>query len=58
MTEPPRRDAAMVRSCRMLEAEVWPITAGTSPITKAEREDILGYGETGVCVVGRWDGNC
>lgn len=33
---------------RFLEREVWPQLAGQAPITKDEREEILGYGEGGV----------
>lgn len=48
LTHQAHRDAVLDRRYRMLEAEIWPITAGTAPITKAERESILGYGEHGV----------
>ena len=47
-TDQSQRDAALARRYRVLEAEIWPLTAGTAPITKAERENILGYGEHGV----------
>jgi antitoxin VapB len=45
----PRRDAAAMR--RWLETEIWslfpPETLGEEPMTKAEREEILGYGPDG-----------
>lgn len=31
-----------------LESEIWPLTGGVAPITKADREEILGYSSTGV----------
>ena len=48
LTDRAHQDAALARHYRFLEAEIWPVTAGTAPITKAEREDILGYGQNGV----------
>lgn len=46
----PRRDAESMR--RWLETEIWPLipdeVRGRAPLTKAEREDILGYGPDGV----------
>ncbi len=48
LTDRARHDAALARRFRMLETEIWPVTAGTARITKAERESILGYGENGV----------
>ena len=35
------------RLMKFLEEEVWPHTRGTEPLTTAEREEILGYGEHG-----------
>jgi antitoxin VapB len=43
----PSRDA-LARHLRMLESEIWAVTEGTAPITKREREKILGYGTHGV----------
>jgi antitoxin VapB len=46
----PRKDAESFR--RWLETEIWPLipddVRGQKPITKAEREEILGYGPGGV----------
>lgn len=46
----PRRDAESFR--RWLETEIWPLipedVRGGKPLTKAEREEILGYGPGGV----------
>ena len=46
----PRRDAESFR--RWLETEIWPLipddVRGRKPLTKAEREEILGYGPGGV----------
>jgi antitoxin VapB len=41
-------EAEFARHLHVMESEVWPLTAGTATITKAEREDILGYGDQGV----------
>jgi len=47
-----RRESAGERMLRVLEEEIWPrIPAelrGRPPLTKAEREAILGYGPDGV----------
>lgn len=32
----------------MLRTEIWPITQPAAPITKQEREEILGYSQGGV----------
>ncbi len=48
LTDRAHQDVALARHHRFLEAEIWPVTAGTAAITKVEREDILGYGENGV----------
>ncbi|TDL02920.1 type II toxin-antitoxin system VapB family antitoxin [Mycobacterium paragordonae] len=32
----------------VLRTEIWPLTAGSAPITKADREAILGYDDNGV----------
>jgi len=45
------RLSAPERIRRFLENEAWPITAPNGPnppITKTEREEILGYGDAGV----------
>jgi antitoxin VapB len=46
----PRRDAESFR--RWLETDIWPLIPedqrGGEPMTKAEREEILGYGPDGV----------
>jgi antitoxin VapB len=46
----PRRDAASMR--RWLETEIWPLIPedhrSGEPMTKAEREELLGYGPGGV----------
>lgn len=46
----PRRDAESMR--RWLETEIWPLipdeVRGRRPLTKAEREELLGYGPGGV----------
>lgn len=31
----------------VLQSEIWPLTAGSKPITKADREEILGYTDAG-----------
>ncbi|WP_343603014.1 type II toxin-antitoxin system VapB family antitoxin [Mycobacterium sp.] len=31
----------------VLRCEIWPLTAGSAPITKEDREVILGYNEQG-----------
>lgn len=41
---PEQRHARLIR---FLEQEVWPVTAGIRAPTKAEREEILGYGPGG-----------
>ena len=33
----------------VLRTEVWPLTAGGDPISKREREEILGYNDQGFC---------
>ena len=47
-----KRESAGARMVRVLEEEIWPqIPAelrGRPPLTKAEREAILGYGRDGV----------
>jgi antitoxin VapB len=46
----PRRDAESMR--RWLETEIWPLfpkeALDREPMTKAEREEILGFGPDGV----------
>lgn len=46
----PKKDAESFR--RWLETEIWPLipddVLGGKPMTKAEREEILGYGPGGV----------
>jgi antitoxin VapB len=46
----PKRDDESFR--RWLETEIWPLipddVRGRKPLTKAEREEILGYGPGGV----------
>ncbi|HEY2478554.1 MAG TPA: type II toxin-antitoxin system VapB family antitoxin [Solirubrobacterales bacterium] len=46
----PRQDAESMR--RFFETEIWPLipedVRGRKPLTKAEREEILGYGPGGV----------
>lgn len=32
----------------LLKTEIWPLTTGGDPLTKREREQILGYGNDGV----------
>lgn len=39
-----RLDAAI----RVLETEIWPLTTGAAKITKADREEILGYDSQGI----------
>jgi antitoxin VapB len=45
-----RRDAESMR--RFFETEIWPLipkeVLGREPLTKAEREELLGYGPDGV----------
>ena len=36
------------RARRFLEEEVWPHLPAASPMTKGEREELLGYGPLGV----------
>ena len=48
LTDESHREAIAARHYRVLETEIWPHTAGVPPITKAERENILGYGEDGI----------
>jgi len=47
-----RRESAGARMVRVLEEEIWPQIPtdlrGRPPLTKAEREAILGYGPDGV----------
>ena len=31
----------------VLRTEIWPLTANFAPITKSDREEILGYNESG-----------
>lgn len=40
----------LVDAVEFLRAEIWPFTADATPISKREREDILGYNEQGFCV--------
>lgn len=35
------------QALEMLRSEIWPLTAGSTPITKHDREAILGYNEHG-----------
>jgi antitoxin VapB len=35
------------QALEVLRTEIWPLTAGSAPMTKADREAILGYSEQG-----------
>jgi len=35
------------QALEVLRAEIWPLTAGSVPITKTDREAILGYNKQG-----------
>lgn len=37
----------LAQALDVLRLEVWPLTAGSAPITKQDREAILGYGAQG-----------
>ncbi len=41
-------DDTLDAALQMMETEIWPLTRAAAPITKAMREQILGYGEAGV----------
>lgn len=42
-----RNDDRLGQAIEMLRSEIWPLTAHSAPITKEEREEMLGYNEQG-----------
>lgn len=42
-----RNHQRLDEALEVLRSEIWPLTAGSAPITKADREAILGYNERG-----------
>lgn len=42
-----RNHERLDQAIEMLRCEIWPLTAHSTPITKKDREDILGYDERG-----------
>jgi antitoxin VapB len=43
-----RSQDRLQNALHVLQTEVWPLTTPAEPITKSEREDILGYSKDGV----------
>jgi antitoxin VapB len=42
-----RHHQRLDQALEVLRSEIWPLTADSAPITKADREAILGYHEQG-----------
>lgn len=42
-----RNQERLDQALEVLETEIWPLTAHSAPITKTDRETILGYNEEG-----------
>jgi antitoxin VapB len=42
-----RNQQRLEQALEVLRTEIWPLTADSAPITKADREAILGYGDEG-----------
>lgn len=42
-----RNQQRLDQALDVLQTEIWPLTAHSTPITKADREAILGYNEEG-----------
>lgn len=42
-----RDDQLLDEALEVLRSEIWPLTAHSAPITKADREATLGYNEQG-----------
>lgn len=42
-----RNQDRLDRALEVLRSEIWPLTTGSAPITKQDREAILGYNEQG-----------
>lgn len=42
-----RNQDRLDQALEVLRTEIWPLTANTAPLTKKDREEILGYNELG-----------